>query len=169
MILQILFFIVFLLVASMAYASWRGAPWVPTKTRDVVRMAKLANLQSADRFVELGCGTGNVSRYLASHSSAKIFGVELSLVQWFAARVLARDLSNSPTFILADAFHHDLSSYNVVYLFLMPDTYKKISPKLKAELKPGSRVISYVWPIADWTATTVDHIEGSPDLFLYTI
>ncbi len=172
MVTQLILLIAFFLVASMAYAAWRGAPWVPTWKRDVLRIEKLANLQPGDRFVELGCGSANVLRYLAKHSNAEIVGVELSLIQWIVASILVFapfSISPRPRIILADAFHHDLSSYTVVYMFLMPETYKKISPKLLSELKPGTRVITYVWPIPGWETKTVDHIEGAPDLFLYTV
>lgn len=68
---------------------------------------------------------------------------------------------------LANAFKHDLSDTDVVYLFLMPETYEKIRPKFEAELKPGARVISYVWPIPDWEPTEINESKDSPKLFLY--
>jgi SAM-dependent methyltransferase len=209
--LTVFFLILFLLLASAGYAAWRGAPWVPTWKRDLERIKKLAQLKEGDRFVELGCGTGRVCRYLAKHSSAKTFGVELSFLQWATAHILSwrainyfsvilrshdacerrndegfrglRDSSlaalaqndrnggigrnDEPTFFLADAFHHDLSSYSVVYMFLMPETYKKMRDKLMRELAPGARVITYVWPIPDWTPSSVDHVDGSLDLYVY--
>ncbi len=168
----IVFAVLFLLLASAAYASWRGAPWVPTWKRDLERIKKLAQLQQSDRFVELGCGTGRVCRYLAKNSKAQTSGIELSVLQWMYARFFARlrlaqDDRKRLRFFLSDAFHHDLSSYSVVYMFLMPETYKKIRDKLTAELQSGARVITYVWPIPDWTPSYVDRVEGSPDLYVY--
>ncbi len=113
--------------------------------------------------MELGCGTGRVCQYLGRRTTAKTFGVELSFLQWLWARVFAKP----STIILGDAFHHDLSSYTVVYMFLMPETYKKIRDKLTRELASGARVITYVWPISGWTPSYVDRVEGSPDLYVY--
>lgn len=155
--------IAFILLASAGYASWRGAPWVPTWQRDLERIARLAQLKEGDRFVELGCGTARVVRYLAKHTKAHTYGVELSALQWMYARLRSRNI------ILADAFHHDLSSYNVVYMFLMPETYEKLRDKLTRELAPGARVITYVWPIPGWTPSYVDRVEESPDLFVYKL
>lgn len=160
--------ILFVLLASAAYASWRGAPWVPTWKRDLQRIANLANLQKGDRFVELGCGTARVCRYLAKTTQAQTVGVELSMIQWLWASVLSITQKRN-SIVLGDAFHHDLSSYTVVYMFLMPETYKKIRDKLVHELSSGSRVITYVWPIPDWTPAQVDKQEGSPDLFVFEI
>lgn len=162
--MKVIFFIIgFILLASAGYASWRGAPWVPTWKRDLERIKKLAQLKEGERFIELGCGTAAVSRYLAKETKAKTFGVELSILQWFVARMFSR---GSTHIFLGDAFHHDLSTYDVIYLFLMPETYAKIRDKLLFELHPGARVITYVWPIPDWTPVEVDHVEGSPDLYL---
>jgi hypothetical protein len=52
-------------------------------------------------------------------------------------------------------------------MFLMPETYKKMRDKLTHELATGARVITYVWPIPGWTPSYVDHVEGSPDLYVY--
>ena len=52
-------------------------------------------------------------------------------------------------------------------MFLMPETYEKIRPKLEKELKPGARVITYVWPIPGWTPDVVDEVEGSQKIYLF--
>lgn len=203
--LTILFVIILILLASVAYAAHRGAPWVPTWKRDLRRIEKLAQLKKGERFIELGCGTGRVCRYLAKHTEANTFGIELSFLQWLVARSLVylsvRSHGSSPvilsasegsqnhrdsslarlaqndgrnervcirsTIFLGDVFNHDLSSYDVIYMFLMPETYKKLRDKLSSELKPGARIISYVWPIPDWTPSFVDRTEGTPDIYLY--
>jgi SAM-dependent methyltransferase len=187
---SILFIIIFVLLASAAYAAHRGAPWVPTWKKDLLRIEKLARLQKNEKFIELGCGTGRVCRSLSKNSQAEIYGIELSILQWMCAIVLtflssrAKRVNTSgvegsldslrslemtrPIFFLGDVFHHDFSSYDVVYMFLMPETYAKLRDKLTSELKPGSRVISYVWPVPGWTPSQIDRVEGSPDIYLYT-
>ncbi len=96
--------------------------------------------------------------------------MELSLLQFFAAWVrgtLARVPHTS--FVFGDAFSVDVSKVDAVYLFLMPDTYQKIRPKLEAELRPGTRVVTYVWPIPGWEPKTVDTKENRPPLYLYVV
>jgi hypothetical protein len=80
-------------------------------------------------------------------------------------RVLTR--SWNVRFVLGNAFHYDLRDADAVYLFLMPDTYEKIRPKLETELKPGARVLTYVWPIPGWEPTSIDEHPNAPKLYLY--
>ncbi|MBI5794420.1 class I SAM-dependent methyltransferase [Candidatus Uhrbacteria bacterium] len=178
-----------ILLASAAYAGIQGAPWMPTWKKDLKRIGRLVALQRGEKFVELGCGNGRVCRHLAATTQAgKIVGVELSLLQWMVANVQVAFLRSQimirsvcdrkrnsppfsivtwPTFVLGNAFTHPLSDYDVVYLFLTPKAYKKIRPKLEAELKPGARVVTYVWPIDGWEEDVLDMAEGQPNLFLY--
>lgn len=152
-----------ILLASMAYAALSGAPWVPTWKRDIDRAKRLLDLKSGEKFVELGCGDGRVTCAIGQGT-----GVELSIAQWLAAqvrRVVTR--SWNTRFVLGNAFAYDLRDADAVYVFLMPETYEKIRPKFEAELKPGARVLSYVWPIEGWTPEVVDERPNAPRLFLY--
>ncbi|MFA4846057.1 MAG: class I SAM-dependent methyltransferase [Patescibacteria group bacterium] len=157
-----------ILLASAAYAGLQGAPWVPTWKKDLKRIERLVALQPGEKFVELGCGNGRVCRAMKkSQPNATIEGVELSLLQhgvgWLQSRLAGSNVRHK----FGNVFAHDLSSYDAVYLFLMPKTYEKIRPKLEAELKPGARVLTYVWPIPGWEEDVLDMAEGSPNLFLY--
>lgn len=165
---QILLVLSLILLSSAAYAGMQGAPWVPTWKRDVKRISKLLDLQSGESFVELGCGNARVCRHLKKEQpDAHVVGVELSVLQYGVGWLQNRLASSGVQMKLQNAFKHNLSDYDALYLFLMPETYEKIRPKLERELKPGSRVVSYVWPIFGWEAVQIDELEGAPKLFLY--
>jgi hypothetical protein len=67
-------------------------------------------------------------------------------------------------------FKTDLSKADIVYLFLMPETIKKLRPKLEQELKPGARVVSYVFPFKDWKPEKVlERTEKDLPVYLYRI
>ena len=167
-IMQILFWTAALLFISFAYAASCGAPWVPTWKKDFDRIIKLADLKSGEIFVELGCGNARVCRAVASRSDALVIGVELSALQFFIAWIHSKLSGRKNIHIkFGNAFHQDLKQVDVLYMFLMPETYEKIRAKLEKEMKPGSRVITYVWPIPGWEPDFVDVVEGSQKLFLY--
>jgi hypothetical protein len=47
-------------------------------------------------------------------------------------------------------FKTDLSAATVLALYLVPELNAKLLPKFRAELKPGSRVVSHQYRIGDW-------------------
>jgi len=158
-------FVGFLLLCSFAYAAWSAAPWVPTKKHDVERARNLLALRAGETVYELGCGDARMCLALAQ-DGARAVGIELSFLQWLAAKIRARNREDVEI-RLANLYRHDLSQADAVYMFLMPEVYKKLCPKFERELKPGSRVVSYVWPIEGWEPTVKDEKEGAPNLYLY--
>jgi SAM-dependent methyltransferase len=168
MVWQVLFIVGSILLFSLAYAGWQGAPWVPTWKRDMKRIAGLLRLRPGEKFVELGCGNARVCRHMKqSQPQADVIGIELSLLQYGIGWLQNRLAGSGVNMKLENAFKHDLTDYDALYLFLMPETYQKIRPKLEAELKSGARVVSYVWPIPGWEVTQVDELEGAPKLYYY--
>lgn len=148
------------------------APWVPTRKKDLQRVLALANLKSGEKCYELGCGNGRVSFFLAKNSEAKIIGVEygILLFLWCTLKKLFSRNSNL-SFRYQNLFHTDLSDADVVYVFGMP---KKLETKLRhkfiTELLPGSRVISYIFPIQGWEPSTVDlPSEGRAKIYHYVV
>jgi SAM-dependent methyltransferase len=163
------FFILLLAVVllSAAYAGLSAAPWVPTKKGDIERLLKLARLQPREIVYELGCGDGRVLVKLVQTSGARGVGIEVSILQMLVAKIRAAISHADVSIKWASFFKTNLRDADFVYLFLMPAAYAKIQPKLEAELKPGARVVTYVWPIQGWEAKEVSREEGRLDLYLY--
>jgi len=156
-----------ILTFSAAYAALSAAPWAPTRRWDIDRLLQLAQPKPGEKLYELGCGDGRVVVAAAKRYGVKGIGVELSLLQAGVAFLRAKLSKTNTQIKLANLFHVHLRDADIVYLFLMPEAYQRIRAKFEAELKPGARVISYVWPIPEWEPTIVDHKEGKCDLFLY--
>jgi len=165
--MQIIFWAFLILAASTVLAASQGAPWVPTKKNDIERFLNFVEMKPGEKFYELGCGDARLSIAAAKRYGVKAVGVELAIPQVIAAIIRNLLAKTDVKIKWANLFKVDLSDADIVYLFLMPETYVKIKPKLERELKPGTRVISYVWPIADWEATKVESVEGKLKLYLY--
>jgi SAM-dependent methyltransferase len=159
----------FLLFATFVYAGLRGAPWVPTRYRDVERFLNLADIKKGDIVYDIGCGNGRMI-IAAAKFGAKGVGLEVSLLPYLLARInqlLNRKLKIKILF--RDLWFVDLREADVVYFFLMQDVLLKLKTKLEKELKPGARVVAYVWPIPGWTPTKIDNEAGRPKMYLYEI
>ena len=61
-----------------------------------------------------------------------------------------------------DLFGADLSKATVVTLFLFPQMNQRLGPKLRAELRPGTRIVSHRFGIGDWPPERTIDVNGHP-------
>jgi SAM-dependent methyltransferase len=185
---DILYFIFFVLLVSAGWACWRGAPWVPTRKKDVERFLKLAEIKPGQKFYDLGCGDGRLV-ITATKAGANAIGFELSLAQYLHAKInvllsvipakagiqsntqnpgLPNQVGNDKIKIqFQDFWNINLSDADIVYLFLMQSIYPKLKAKFEKELKPNAKIIVYAWPIQGWTPIKIDQSPNSLPIYLY--
>lgn len=154
-----------LALGTFVYACLRAAPWVPIWSSDVQRFLRLAGVRSGQRVVDLGCGDGRVVA-AAARAGADATGYEVSLVPYLLALWRTR-LGRRGRARFRDFWTVNLREADVVYVFLMSKVYPKLQAKLERELKPGAKVVTYVWGLPGWTPVRVDTAPGRPKLFLY--
>ncbi len=169
------FFVIFIIMclSTVAYASYSLAPWVPTRKKDLPRILSLANLKAEEIFYDLGCGDGKVIFYINKNSQAKVIGLELALPFYLLCK-LRKLLSknNNLTFKLKNLFNENLSQADAIYIFAgSADKLKnRLKQKLEKELKPGTRVISYAFPMHGWQPTTCNKpSKNDVTIYLYKI
>jgi SAM-dependent methyltransferase len=146
---------VFILVPTMI-AFVTGAPWIPTPMARIKRMLELAELKGGEKVYDIGCGDGRLPYLAAKLWNADAVGIELSPLVFAWARVRHFFWRSKCKLILRDFRYYDLSDANVLAFYLLPEILKKMRPKFEAELKPGTKIISYAFEIAGWTPV---HIE----------
>lgn len=156
--------------ATVIFSVISFAPWVPSRGRDLKRIFKLADLRPGQIFYDLGCGNGKVVVYAGNHYAVKAIGLEISLPLYLICR-FRFFLNNRANleFKFKNLHKENLSSADVVYFFSIPHALtEKFSAKLKAELKPGAKVISYSFKLPGWTPTTIDKpTEKDLPIYLY--
>jgi len=137
--------------AAMATAAEFVAPYVPTAQEDVDVMLELADAGPADYVIDLGSGDGRIV-ITAAFRGAMGHGVELDreLVAVAHERARAAEVEDMVTFLEADIFTADLRPASVVTLYLMPEVNLRLRPRLLAELRPGTRVVSNSFDMGDW-------------------
>ena len=96
-------------------------------------------------YCDLGCGTGT-TLLLAARAGATVIGVERNPFLWAIAKFRLRRVANARV-LLGDLWTYDVSHTDVVMAFLMPKFMARLDDKLTRELRPGTRVISYVFEI----------------------
>jgi predicted RNA methylase len=163
---QFLLILILAIAVTTIYSLVRGIGWVPIWRKDIDRFLRLADIKAGQVVYDLGCGDG-VIVVAAAKKGAKAIGLEISILP-FVAAYIRKILTRSKAQIkFRDFWLVDLKDADVVYFFLIPRIYEQLKHKLEKELKPGAKVIAYVWPIEGWQATVVDKPEGRPAMYLY--
>jgi hypothetical protein len=99
--------------------------------------------------VDLGAGTGSLLRRLAqARPDARFTGIEHAPLPYLAARLNARGLANL-TIRRSDLWRQALGGQDVVYAFLSPRVMERLWEKARAEMRPGSLLVSSSFPVPD--------------------
>lgn len=146
--------------------------FVGTPQPVVLAMLKLARVTAADVVYDLGSGDGRIVILAAQQYGARGVGIELQPHLVEASRQIAREgeVADRVAFIEGDLFAADISAATVVTLWLSRSVNARLEPKLKRELRPGTRIVSHQFPIGSWVPDKTVHAEyDKTDLFLWTI
>lgn len=146
------------------------APYVVTPEHAVDRMLEMANLKPGETLFDLGCGDGRILITAVQKYKVKAVGIEISdhLARSVAEKVKKQGLQDRVKIIHGDFMKQDLSSANVVTLYLETDANDTLRPKLERFLKPHTRVVSYDYPIPGWKEIETAEAKGSQG-FSHTI
>ncbi len=144
-----------------------GAQLVTTPKSVYPRMLEFAGISPSESFIELGSGLGYVAAAAARFSeSNQVVGVDISPLWVWLARLLHR--GSGATFRVGNVYATDLRSIDVVYCYLLPSMLTKLEEKFAEELKSGSRVITYGFPLPNRQPTSfINRTADHGPLFLY--
>jgi SAM-dependent methyltransferase len=143
-----------LLLAAMACGQVPGQDvrYEPTPMAAVRAMLELADVGPEDVVYDLGSGDGRIVIMAAEAFGARGVGIEIhpALVARAQARAREAGVEDRVEFRLGDMHEADLAPATVVTVFLHPEPNRRLRPTLRHGLRPGARVVSYVWDMGDW-------------------
>lgn len=128
-----------------------GAPYVPTHRKQALLALDVAEVGPGDKFYELGCGDGKVL-LLAEERGARVIGYELNPLLFMLCKLRTWRRPNIKV-IYGNFWQKNLTGADVVFVFLLDRYMRRLDKKLTKELKPGARLISYVFKIPDRKAS----------------
>jgi predicted RNA methylase len=128
-------------------------------------MLALAEVRSGDTVYDLGSGDGRLV-IEAARRGARGVGVEREarLVELARANAKRAGVAERVRFTQDDLFNISLAEATVVTLYLLPRLLVKLDPKMRAELKPGTRVISHDYPFEAWPTVRTMQFEDDEKL-----
>jgi SAM-dependent methyltransferase len=127
-------------------------PYVPTHELVVAEMLKVAKVGKNDVLYDLGSGDGRIPITAAKKFGTRGVGVDIDPARVTEARANAvkAGVADKVKFMQQDLFETNIKEATVVTLYLLPDVNLRLRPKLLADLKPGTRVVSHNYDMGDW-------------------
>ena len=145
--------------------------YVPTPQPVVDAMLTLAAVTEKDVVYDLGCGDGRIPITAAQKFGARGVGIDIDpkRIEEANENAKAAGVTDKVTFLTQDLFESDISAATVVTLYLLPSLNEKLMPKLKRELKPGTRVVSHAFTMGTtWPPDSRAEAEGK-SVYLWII
>ena len=119
--------------------------YYPTPPETVAEMLRMAKIKKGDVLYDLGSGDGRIPIAAAKQYGIRWVGIEIDpkLVTDAEENARQANVSQLVHFRNEDMFRVNYSEATVVTLYLSEKLNVLLRPKLLAELRPGSRIISH--------------------------
>lgn len=142
-----------------------GAFFAPTGKDIAEKMAVVAGIRPGDKAVDLGSGDGRLVIALAN-AGAEAHGYEInSILVWLSRYKIKKAGLSGRAFVHHKSFWGvDFSQFDIVTVFGINYMMKRLEAKLKKELKPGSRVVSYFFTFPTW-----QYSKKEDNIYLYKV
>jgi len=159
-------------------------PYVPTNTKVVEAMLKLASVKEGETVYDLGCGDGRIVITAVKEFKAKRgLGIDFNperlkdCEERMKTEKLTDEQKKKLTFKQGDVLKmtpEDFKDVDVVTLYLLPDVNKRLKPILQKGLKPGARVVSHDFDMGeDWKEDKKEEVKSERSyphtIYLWTI
>src|SRR5260221_319378 len=151
MVVSILIFVILIILLFLLSMLWPpDSPWSPwwRTTPERARIeCNLAKVKKGDIIYDLGSGEGIALITAAKEYGATGVGIEIDPLRVFIAKLNVWRAGVTDTIeIRRDSFwNQDISDATVIFMYLIPKTLVKLRPKFLKELKPGTRVVTFVY------------------------
>ena len=144
-------------------------PFVASPQVVVQRMLELAEVKSGDVVYDLGCGDGRI--VIAAVKVAGVRGVCVEIdpgrIDESRRNAESAGVADRIQFVQGDLFEVPIQDATVVTLYLLPAVNLRLRPRLQAELRPGTRIVSNAFDMGDWKAEKIEMVGAPPGDYTY--
>jgi hypothetical protein len=144
-------------------------PYVQTPERVVDRMLEMAEVGPADYLIDLGSGDGRIP-IAAARRGARALGVDIDPMRIEEAHgaALLAGVETRARFRRQDLFRTPIREASVVTMYLLPDINLQLRPRILTELRPGTRVLSHNFNMAEWRPDAEEEV-GASRVFMWIV
>lgn len=129
----------------------RGPLFVPTQRKYVSRIIEMLNISPGEKVVDLGSGDGRLLIAIAK-AGGEAHGYEHNpiLVMKSKLNFKKEGVDGSAFVHMSNFWDVDVAQFDGVVVYGIPYMMSRLEEKLRRELRPGARVVSYSFPFPNW-------------------
>lgn len=145
------------------------APFVSSPQEVVRRMLEIVEAKQGETLYDIGSGDGRILiTAVQQFDVSQAVGVEMrsDLVKKAREAVEKIKLTDRIKIFHKNVFEVDVSTADIITLYLTTTGNNKLKPKLEKELTQESRVVSHDFSFSDWKPARVESFGGHT-IYLY--
>jgi|APSaa5957512622_1039677.scaffolds.fasta_scaffold06083_3 type I restriction-modification system DNA methylase subunit len=121
-------------------------PFIPTPKKVIKQILKFSDIKESETIYDLGAGDGRMLIAAKKlYPTINAIGVEFMSTVWLLGRIRIWFSKENINWVLGNALKKDVSDADCIFVYLLPDLMAKLETKFDAELKSGTRVVSYAF------------------------
>lgn len=140
-----------------------GSPFVPVPWAELAALPNILSFGDAEVLMDFGSGDGRVLRFFAPHV-VRAVGYEINPILYWWSKFRLVFLGRKVRVVRRNYWFADCSVATLLFVYLGATHLPRLVEKITREMRPGTRVISYIFPLPHWQ---YDHKIGK--MYLYTI
>lgn len=138
-------------------------PYFETSRYRVETIVEISGIKKGEKVADLGSGDGRIAIAFAKVGAVAVgFELDEIYIKKSQEYIKKEKLTDKISIYKQDFWDADLSEYDVVAVYPMPDIMEVLQEKLKKELRIGARVLTNYYMFPNW------HYEKSKNnIYLY--
>lgn len=166
-----LFLVALFFLLTAAYAGFKGAPWVPTLSKDIRQALSVLKDKQFENAIDLGCGTGSMLFAVAQERpNIQLAGYEVSLAPllfgWIRKYLSPKKYQNVHLY-WKNLYSVDVSFADVIFVFMMPEPHTRIAKTVLHRAKADAIVLFEAWSPEGFIPDRTEKQEGCLPLHMY--
>jgi hypothetical protein len=140
--------------------------------KTVAKMLEMGKLRPSDIVYDLGSGDGRiVISAVRDFGVQKAIGVDINPVRIHESNENARkaNVTDKVKFVEGDVFEFDFSEATVLTMYLLTEVNLRLRPRILSILKPGTRVVSHDFDMAEWEPDDTASMDSFRHVYLWIV
>ena len=168
--LYLVLFLIFLVIYWSAYQT--QVPYYPSTQRCWRALEQYLPQSKSFSLVDIGSGLGGLILYLAKkYPQSSFTGVEIAPLPWLLSYLRARRGGGNLRFLRSNYEKLNFADFDVVFAYLSPAAMPALWIKAKQEMRPGTMLVSYEFPVMGVTENLSIYPENTavngPKLYIW--